>query len=48
VISRAGFPPFLLNHLSFEMLYQQHLQQRQQGELQPQGAPPADAGPASH
>ena len=47
VISRAGFPPFLLNHLSFEVLYQQHLQQRQQGEQLPQqGEPPAGAAPA--
>jgi len=40
VIMRAGFPAFLLNHLSFEALYQQHLQRKQQ---QPQagGAAPA-------
>lgn len=38
VIARAGFPPFLLNHLSFEALYQQHLQQQQQKQqAQPQG-----------
>lgn len=38
VISRAGFPTFLLNHLSFEALYQQHLQQQQQKQqAQPQG-----------
>jgi preprotein translocase subunit SecB len=48
VISRAGFPPFLLNHLSFEVLYQQHLQQKQQGELQPQTQPPGDAAPTAH
>ena len=48
VISRAGFPPFQLNHLSFEMLYQQHLQQRQQSELQGQAQPPADAAPPAH
>jgi|SoiMethySBSTD1v2_1073268.scaffolds.fasta_scaffold610609_2 preprotein translocase subunit SecB len=47
IISRAGFPPFVLNHLSFEVLYQQHLQQKQQGELQPQ-APPGDAAPSAH
>lgn len=42
VISRAGFPTFLLNHLSFEALYQQHLQQQQQKQqAQPQsGAAP--------
>jgi preprotein translocase subunit SecB len=37
VIARAGFPAFLLNHLSFEALYQQHLQQQQQQQAQPQG-----------
>ena len=38
VVARAGFPPFLLNHLSFEALYQQHLQQQQQKQqAQPQG-----------
>src|SRR5262249_52792175 len=30
VVMRAGFPSFMLNHLSFEALYQQHLQQKQQ------------------
>lgn len=30
VVSRGGFPPFFLNHLSFEGLYQQRLQQQQQ------------------
>lgn len=39
VIMRAGFPAFLLNHLSFEALYQQHLQRRQQP--QQEGAAPA-------
>jgi len=33
VVIRAGFPPFFMNHLSFEVLYQQ--QQRQQ----PAGTP---------
>jgi len=41
VVMRAGFPSFLLNHLSFEALYQQHLQQQQQKQQQPGGAPPA-------
>jgi len=45
VISRAGFPPFLLNHLSFEVLYQQHLQQKQQSELQGQAQAPGDVAP---
>jgi preprotein translocase subunit SecB len=30
VVVRGGFPPFFLNHLNFEALYQQRLQQRQQ------------------
>ena len=41
VVTRAGFPPFMLNHLSFEALYQQHLQQQQQKAEQPGGAAPA-------
>jgi len=36
VVIRGGFPPFFLNHLSFEALYQQRLQQQLQA-----GAPPA-------
>ena len=35
-VTRAGFPPFWLNHLSFDALYQQQRQQQQQA-----GAPPA-------
>jgi preprotein translocase subunit SecB len=30
IVTRAGFPPFFLNHLSFEAIYQQRLQQQQQ------------------
>ena len=41
VVMRAGFPAFLLNHLSFEALYQQHLQQQQQKSQQPDGTAPA-------
>ena len=37
-VTRAGFPPFWLNHLSFDALYQQ---QRQQQQQQQAGAPPA-------
>jgi len=29
VVTRGGFPPFFLNHLNFEALYQQRLQQQQ-------------------
>lgn len=36
VVTRGGFPPFFLNHLNFEALYQQRLQQQQQ---QSPGAP---------
>ncbi|HSB48377.1 MAG TPA: protein-export chaperone SecB [Burkholderiales bacterium] len=35
VVTRGGFPPFLLSHLNFEALYQQRQQQPQ-----PAGAPP--------
>lgn len=30
VVTRGGFPPFFLNHLNFEALYHQRLQQQQQ------------------
>lgn len=30
VVTRGGFPPFFLNHLNFEAIYQQRLQQQQQ------------------
>lgn len=43
VVSRAGFPPFFLDHVSFEMLYQQRLEQQQQQQQQA-GTPPAPAG----
>jgi preprotein translocase subunit SecB len=32
VVSRGGFPPFLMNHVSFEALYEQRLQQQQQSQ----------------
>jgi preprotein translocase subunit SecB len=39
VVVRGGFPPFLLNHLSFEALYQQQrLQQQQAGAATPPAA----------
>lgn len=40
VVVRGGFPPFFLNHVSFEALYQQHLLQLQK-QQPPSGAPPA-------
>jgi preprotein translocase subunit SecB len=39
VVARGGFPPFLLNHLSFEALYQQRRQQQQEQAGAP--TPPA-------
>jgi preprotein translocase subunit SecB len=30
VVMRGGFPPFFLNHLNFEAIYQQRLQQQQE------------------
>jgi len=45
VVSRGGFPPFLMNHVSFESLYQQRLQEQQQQQQQGQpGAPGTPAG----
>jgi preprotein translocase subunit SecB len=44
VVARGGFPPFIMNHVSFEALYQQRLQQQEQQQQQQQsqsgGAPP--------
>jgi len=39
VVARGGFPVFFLNHLSFEALYQQRLQQQRQA-----GAPAVSGG----
>ena len=38
VLGRAGFPPVMLPHVSFESLYQQRLQEQQQSQA---GAAPA-------
>ena len=43
VVTRAGFPPVLLNPVNFEAIYQQQLQQKQQ-EIA--AAPPA--APMTH
>lgn len=40
LVMRAGFPPVVLQHMSFEALYQQRLQQQQ--------PPPGDGVPQSH
>jgi len=36
VVARGGFPPFFLNHLSFEALYQQRLQEQAGASAAPQ------------
>ena len=36
VVVRGGFPPFFLNHLNFEALYQQRLQQEAAAAAAPQ------------
>ena len=36
VVIRGGFPPFFLNHLNFEALYQQRLQQEAAATAAPQ------------
>jgi preprotein translocase subunit SecB len=38
VVARGGFPPFLMNHLSLEALYQQQRQQQQAGAAPPTGS----------
>ncbi|OGA46343.1 MAG: protein-export chaperone SecB [Betaproteobacteria bacterium RIFCSPLOWO2_12_FULL_62_13] len=40
-VTRAGFPPVVLQHMSFEAVYQQRLQQLQQQQQQPSSPPPA-------
>jgi preprotein translocase subunit SecB len=45
VVSRGGFPPFFMNHVSFEALYQQRLEeQQQQQQQQESGTPTAPVG----
>jgi preprotein translocase subunit SecB len=45
IVTRGGFPPFFMNHVSFEALYQQRLeeQQQQQQQQQQSGTPSAPA-----
>lgn len=43
VVQRAGFPPVTLQHMNFDLIYQQRLQQMQAGEA---GAASAPATPA--
>ncbi len=43
VVIRGGFPPFFLDHLNFDALYQQRLQQQKQQQQQ-SGSPPAHQG----
>ena len=41
LVSRGGFPPFFMTHVSFEALYQQRLQeQQQQQQLAGRSSPP--------
>ena len=42
VVARGGFPPFFMDHVSFEKLYQQRLQEQQQQQQQS----PASGAPA--
>ena len=44
VVTRGGFPPFFMNHVSFEALYQQRLDEQQRQQQQQSGAPSAPAG----
>jgi preprotein translocase subunit SecB len=41
VIQRAGFPPVTLQHMNFDVIYQQRLQQQQQTQEQASAAAPA-------
>jgi preprotein translocase subunit SecB len=41
VVGRAGFPPFLLDHVSFETLYEQQRLRQQQDAQQQQAQPPS-------
>jgi preprotein translocase subunit SecB len=38
LVQRAGFPPVTLQHMNFDLLYQQRLQQAQQDAAAPAGA----------
>ncbi len=39
VMTRAGFPPVLLQHMNFDAAYQERLRQMQQEQAAPAGAP---------
>ena len=39
VMTRAGFPPVLLQHMNFDAAYQERLRQLQQEQAAPAGAP---------
>ena len=50
VVQRAGFPPVTLQHMNFDMIYQQRLQQRQSQPVTSGGGtatPVAGAGPTT-
>lgn len=45
-ILRAGFPPVTLQHMNFDAIYQQRLQQMQQADQQPAATP--EGAPTAH
>jgi preprotein translocase subunit SecB len=40
-VQRAGFPPVTLQHMNFDLIYQQRLQQMQAQQQSAETAPPA-------
>ncbi len=45
VVARGGFPPFFMNHVSFEALYQQRIEEQQrQQQQEPSGKQTAPKG----
>jgi preprotein translocase subunit SecB len=41
VVARGGFPPFFMNHVSFEALYQQRMEEQQRQQQQEASETPA-------
>ena len=49
IVQRAGFPPVTLQHMNFDLVYQQRMQQmREQQAAAAAGAPTAAAAPQTH
>lgn len=44
VVARGGFPPFFLNHVSFDQLYQQRIEEQQRQQQQESRSPTAPPG----